>query len=250
LTTDKSVYQVGEPIRVTFTETNTGQEPAQIGVDAGDGLTVMQDGAVVWDQNQGRLFPLCTVSETLQPGQSRTWTGTWDGIPNTVPPSILSGSFTVYTSHFNRIDMQGPSATFQIASPPAAKLTSSLTTDHSLYVLGQQPINMTFTETNTGDQPTAIIVGGSFDAMQNGNEIWNSSSPGFVLAVDPPFGVPLGQDLHWETLQPGQSYTQTATWNGLPQGVPAVATGTFVVSNEVAPRRPRRFSSSTPSLTA
>src|SRR5262249_10889411 len=82
LTTDKSVYQAGELIRMTFTETNTTQQA--IGINAGpsnDGFNVTQNGQKVWQSNTGppSLHPTVLI---LKPGRSLTFSATWDGIPN------------------------------------------------------------------------------------------------------------------------------------------------------------------------
>jgi hypothetical protein len=70
-----------------------------------------------------------------------------------------------------------------------------------------------------------------FDVKQNGAEIWNSSFADNYSALWPP------QSYSWVTLQPGQSYTQTATWNGVPDQLPSGdLSGTFTVSNELDPR--------------
>ena len=36
LTTDQLIYQVGQPIRITFTETNTGDQPVTVSVSPTD----------------------------------------------------------------------------------------------------------------------------------------------------------------------------------------------------------------------
>ena len=36
LTTDQSIYQVGQPIQITFTETNTGDQPVTVSVSPTD----------------------------------------------------------------------------------------------------------------------------------------------------------------------------------------------------------------------
>src|SRR5205823_875280 len=123
LTTDQSTYQVGQPVRFTFTETNTSDQPVTVSSFDGEDLTVSQDGVVVWRPFE--VFYFCAVVKVLQPGETYTTTSTWDGIPNAVPPSILSGSFTVTS--------EGARASFQIASPPAAQLATRVTTDQSTY---------------------------------------------------------------------------------------------------------------------
>src|SRR5207302_8206637 len=96
LTTDKSVYQVGEPIQITFTETNDTDQPISFTHGPGvDSFSVAQDDVTVWQSNRGWSVwqsnggwwsnPPVIWLDTLQPGQSFTRTATWDGIPNAVP---------------------------------------------------------------------------------------------------------------------------------------------------------------------
>ena len=62
---------------------------------------------------------------------------------------------------------------------------------------------MTFTETNTGTEPVTVQVDPTdFTVSQNGGAIWQSR-PGQRLSA-----------AQAETLQPGQSISQTATWDG------------------------------------
>ena len=49
---------------------------------------------------------------------------------------------------------QGLNATFQITDP----ISDTLTTDQSVYQLGE-PIQMTYTEVNTSDQPVTVSEG-------------------------------------------------------------------------------------------
>ena len=50
LTTDQSVYQVGQPIALTFTETNTGDQPLTVEVSPTD-FSVLQSNAVIWQSD-------------------------------------------------------------------------------------------------------------------------------------------------------------------------------------------------------
>ena len=72
LTTNQSVYQPGQPIQMTFTETNTINQPVTIGEGPSiDGFDVTQNGKPVWESNAG-VNPLFILVKTLQPGQSLT----------------------------------------------------------------------------------------------------------------------------------------------------------------------------------
>jgi Intracellular proteinase inhibitor len=117
LTTNQSVYLVGEPIQMTFTFTNSGNTPATFDYGPSfDGFIVTQGGQTVWQSNDG-INPMVAISRTLQPGQSFSLQTMWDG--STVvgsTPSTASGSFVVT----DQLDAAGASAAFQIDSPPAS----------------------------------------------------------------------------------------------------------------------------------
>jgi len=218
LTTNQSVYQPGQPIQMTFTETNTSNQPVTVGVGPSiDGFDVTQNGKPVWESNAG-VNPLFILVKTLQPGQSLTLNSTWNGVPSPGQPSTLSGgTFTVT----NQLDPQGASATFQIEP----SVSSSLTTDQSVYQAGA-PIAMTFTETNMTSQPVSVTVDPTdFTVSANGSVVWQSNPDNSALPGTP------------ETLQPGQSVTQTATWDGTQsfEGTNIDLWGSYVVSNPNAP---------------
>jgi len=163
LTTDQSVYQVGEPIKFTYTETNTSNQPVDIWVAPSlDGFDVTEAGVPVWKSNAGPN-PLFVLLVKLQPGQSHTFSSTWDGVPNQENPPVLTpGSFTVT----NQQAPNGPSATFQILpssgvvvvppiNPVEPAISATLATDHSSYKLGHRVL-ISLTLTNSGDQPAAL----------------------------------------------------------------------------------------------
>ena len=110
-------------------------------------------------------------------------------------------------------------------------LSYSLTTDASTYQVGQT-IQLTFTETNTSTQPVMVAVAPTdFTVSQGAYAIWQSDPNN---ENQPPTS---------ETLQPGQSLTQSASWDGTTPNLfddapasPINYWGTFVVSNPNAPQ--------------
>ena len=215
LTTDQSVYALGEPIQMTFTELNTSSQPITVAPDAPAGFSIMHNGVPVLAYSTTQ--PVSNTPVTFQPGQAVTETGTWNGIPISGPYTIgnLTGTFdAAYGPAANPTEA---TTTFQIAPYAAGALGTKIATDQLVYDIGQ-PVNFTFKETNNGVQPIAVVTGPSeFDVTQNGTSVWSLSSPNGVQPA-------------WMTLQPGQSYTQTATWDG--SGAP---TGTFAVSDPFDP---------------
>ncbi len=113
LTTDQSDYQVGQPIHITLTGTNTSDQTIQTvsGPDL-DNFVVTENGVAIWDSEPVSLN--LAVLTTLEPGQSFTETATWDGLPNEGQPRVLAGgSFTVT----NPAVSSTLSANFQIDAP-------------------------------------------------------------------------------------------------------------------------------------
>jgi hypothetical protein len=196
LTTNESSYQPGQPIQISLTVTNTSSQPIEtIGGPDLDHFVVTENGVQVWE-SESFILPLA-VSVTLQPGQSFTNTDMWNGVPDGRPPTVLTGgSFTL-------TDQSVPgagSANFTIDSP----LSYSITTDNDTYSVGQ-PIQITYTQTNTSSQPVTANTGPSdFTITQAGQSGPVANLPGTWTTQSPT-----------TTLQPGQSISETATWNGV-----------------------------------
>jgi len=78
LTTDRSVYQLGQPIELTFTETNGSNQPVTVEVSPTD-FTISQHHNPIWQSDPANAGQSPT-SETLLPGQSVSQTASWDGL--------------------------------------------------------------------------------------------------------------------------------------------------------------------------
>lgn len=125
VTTDKSVYQAGEPVHMTLTETNRGSGDVTIyDGPSTHGFVVTQNGAVVWRSNSG-FQAMWVRSITLHPGESFTVSATWDGHPS-LPMGgedtgvTLTGTFQV-SNQARQGGATAPPATFTIlpAQTPA-----------------------------------------------------------------------------------------------------------------------------------
>ncbi len=227
VTTDQSVYQLGEPVQMTFTEVNTSDQSITIPLAQPSGFGITHNGTPVLIDDVPAIFIVGT--ETVARGQFFTVSQTWNGIPMFGPsaPGDLTGTFVVnYGPGANETEA---TTTFQIAAPSPDDLVTSVTTDQTTYQPGQ-PVNMTFTETNVGDQPIAVLTGSTeFEITQNGTASFGGIiNPGGPMILEPT----------WLTLQPGQSYSQTSTWNGLPglaAGPVISLAAPFTVSNDFDP---------------
>jgi hypothetical protein len=134
---------VGQPIHFTFTETNTGNQPALVGVQPTD-FTVANSSGSLW-QSDPKVYGTPDTPEELQPGQSIIQTATWDGTTTYQVPSITGSSSMTYSVNqwgtflvSNLNSPAGTTATFQIDDPIAIQLT----TDQSSYQMGQ-PVKVT-----------------------------------------------------------------------------------------------------------
>jgi hypothetical protein len=109
-------------------------------------------------------------------------------------------------------------------APLSQGLVVKLSTDHQVYRRGQ-PVVMTLTETNTSQQDITVESGpslGGFFVTHHGHTVWASNA-----GVQPMFVVV-------RTLGPGQSITQSATWDGQSNiGPSSTPTGHLVVGSQV-----------------
>jgi hypothetical protein len=216
LTTDQSVYALGEPIQITDTELNTSTQPITVAPDPPAGFSIMHNGVPVLTASLPQLAS--TTPVTIQPGQSVTATQTWDGIPLSGPYTFgnLTGTFDV--GYGPAANPTQSTTTFQISPPSPGALVTNVTTDKLVYEIGQ-PVSIAVTETNNGAQPVSVLTGPTeFEVTQNGTSVWTPTPPN-------------GAQPTWMTLQHGQSYnTQTATWDSS-----GATTGTFAVSDPFDP---------------
>ena len=97
LTTDHTVYHLGQPVVMTLTETNTSKHDINIGLGPSiDGFFVTQNGHEVWASNTG-IQPLFILLRTLKPGESVKLTATWNGHSNLGPASTPTGTLVVHS---------------------------------------------------------------------------------------------------------------------------------------------------------
>jgi hypothetical protein len=214
-----SVSTVGSTEALTLTETNTSGHDTNVAIGCGvSDFWVTQGGVEVWRQSKDGPQPLCPISPggILHAGQSRTSSATWDGHFNEATPPDPTGPFVFHG------EVDGLLAD---ASAPTDQ-TVSLTTDHAVYQVGQ-PIIMTLTRTNTSDHEINVEFGPAIDGffvIQGGVEVWRSN-------LGP---QPQALFIGLMPLKPGESFTQSATWDGRPnEGPSTTLTGEFEVHSEV-----------------
>jgi len=215
LTTDRSSYAVGQPVRITLTMTNVSDHnvPYDFG-PADDAFTAGQGGVVAWDSSVG-LGRIPIGSSMLSPHETERVPGVWYGNFNEGAPAHPQGPFQIRSAHDPAL-----AATVSFRPGPIAY---SLTTDRAVYAPGG-PVTITLTETNRTDHPVTTYGGPSLDGFtvsQGGREVWRSNEGPQPLAIQR------------QTIPPHRSIRFTATWHGqFDEARPADPLGPFLVRAE------------------
>ncbi len=205
---------MGQPITMTYTDTNTSDQTITRFADSQPAaFNIWHNGA----PERLIAYPqfVSANPKTFAPGQTQSYSDTLYAIPDQGPDNLANLTGTFFATYGPQNDQAQLTAEFQIAAPSSWDVVTSITTDQSVYQAGQ-PVTMTFTETNEGDQPIAVVTGAtSIQVTQNGNLVQ---------------GFPFSVSTSWTTLQPGQSLTQAQTWNTNSED-----SGTYVVSDLLDP---------------
>lgn len=254
LTTNQSSYQPGQPVVMTFRETNVSNQVIQVEQGPSiDGFNVTQGGKVIWRSNAG-VNPMFIALDPLQPGQSLTLTATWNGVPNG-GSSPVSGSFVI-TNQLN----PSASATVTISGAPVKPVSNpppSTTVPQPIGIVtspdpvpsqpvtaptpvndsGGSPIStdpITAPSTTVADSsPIAVSVSTDRPSYHRGHRVRmtitleNVSNTPVSLPIDSTqeFTLLEGSKPVWRrarvvsgvgsaNLNPGQSVKFTAVWNG------------------------------------
>jgi hypothetical protein len=206
LKTDRSGYQVGDPVLLKLTETNTSNHDVRI-VDGPsiDGFSVTQNGATIWRSN-ARIQPLFLVAIDLKPGQSHTLSARWDGHTEDAwgnkSALLPTGTFAVH----NQLQPIGSNPDTILIQPPTVQpLDVSVQTDRASYAVGQ-PVTITVTEMNRSNHDVTVLTGGQIlTASVSGDR-------GVVWVYHDPRRLPTGHGV----LYAGQSRRFTIVWDGHP----------------------------------
>lgn len=222
LTTDQSKYQLGEAVKATFTEINTAAVPVTLPPMPPSAFLVSQNGSPLWHVAYPQLR--LSLPIVLSPGETVSHSQTLSIIPDIGPYTLerLTGVFDL--EYGPSTDPDQYSTTFVIAAPSLANLETILSTDQSTYPVGQ-PVRLTFSETNIGTEPIVVLAGPtSFVISRNGAPFWSSSSHGATPIQKPT----------WLTLQPGDTYAQTDTWDpGEKARTSTLFSGPLTATNEL-----------------
>ncbi len=123
VTTNQPVYQAGETVTMTFTETNTSDQAVMVPTGQ-NGFAFDQVLPASYSGIPLLPGPTMTGWSTLEPGQSWTQTETWP----VVDP--VSGPYTVKISNF--FDLNGHTSTFEVVG---ASTSGNLSGDHEPFGL-------------------------------------------------------------------------------------------------------------------
>jgi Intracellular proteinase inhibitor len=263
LTTNQTVYQPGQPVVMTFRETNVSNHT--ISVDSGpsiDGFDVKQGGTLIWRSNAG-INPMFILLDPLQPGQSLTLTATWNGVP-TGGSTPVSGTFEI-TNQLN----SSTSATVTITTatptpaptpaptpPPPGGVTNPTPTPLpiTMPVAGQNPMSQDPTSDPpatpvSSPSPIALSVSTDHPTYRKGHKVRmtmtlqnvSDSTVNLPIVSVQQFTVLEGSTPVWHwgraisgvgslSLKPGQSVSFTADWNGKAhQAGVSIAAGTYTI---------------------
>lgn len=267
IATNQAAYQPGEPVEMTFTETNT--TGGVISVSDGpsiDGFDVSQNGNMIWRSNAG-INPMFIRMVPLQPGQSLTLTATWDGIP-TGGTSPVTGTFTVQ----NQLDptqittvaiKRSTTPPGTPASPPngqpigvtdpgpvPAPVNSPTSPEHPIGTpVSVEPVGVpATTDTGSGSTPIVVSVATNHPSYHKGQKVRmtvtleNTGGDAVSLARGSSGRLTLleGTTPIWHRasivgkaghrLRPGHSVTLSAVWNGKAHDVGvSMSTGTYTL---------------------
>jgi len=207
VTTDQPSYQVGQPIRITLTETNPTNHDVTVAEGCGvSDFWTTQDGAEVWRKSKDGPQPLCPIflGGVLHAHQSRSFNALWNGHTDEGPPGTPTGVVEVS----GQVDgVASPPLAIRIEPSAVNPLVLTVTTNHELYRPGRR-VQITVTATNTGNEPIALGVDSpKITVSRGGVAVWQ-----------------LRRKVHPQVdrlLQPGQARKFAVAWKGLPN-VPGV----------------------------
>ncbi|RUL89253.1 BsuPI-related putative proteinase inhibitor [Tautonia sociabilis] len=117
---DRPIVPSGEPVRLTITQAVAGQTPVNTGPMGNYDVVISRRGRELWRYSDDR-GPILTshVLVTLQPGESRQATVTWDG--RSRDGSIVTGPVEI-RAEVDRVS--SPPITIQLAGPSTPSPTS------------------------------------------------------------------------------------------------------------------------------
>ncbi|AGL02953.1 BsuPI-related putative proteinase inhibitor [Desulfoscipio gibsoniae] len=80
ISTDRTRYQRGDRVRITFTKCNVSRNIIRLRYNTGQryDFVALRDGREVWRWSDDQFFTQAAGTEVLRPGECRTYSATWD----------------------------------------------------------------------------------------------------------------------------------------------------------------------------
>ena len=238
ISTSHAVYQVGQPVAMTFVETNSSAFPIVVQSAGTFTVTNVATAAAVFSQSVGQNALL-----TLQPGQSLTQTATWTATqPGSYGLEFQNGQLQTAGS-FQVVQASSPTAPpvqnpppvtggdgppvqnpppVTVGNPPPIQNPPPVTGVNGPPIQNQQPIIATLTTSRQQFRAGQSVVFTLTLRNASGQTVTippSSTSDGFSVIS--------GSTMVWHTarttravkakariLLPGQSVTFQAVWNG------------------------------------
>jgi hypothetical protein len=173
VTTDKSSYAPGQPVQLTFTETNVSSQNVNITWGPSlDGFEVSHGGVTIWASNEG-VNPDFVALQTLAPGQSYTLHATWNGQQDEGTATTPGGTYTVTNG---LAPASAASASFTVA-PSTLSIPSFLPMTSSAVPFGPLNPNLATAEVNglyntiLGRNPEPAGQAAGIKALQTGTTV-------------------------------------------------------------------------------
>lgn len=126
--TDKSTYALGEPVNITVQVNNTGSSPTTLNYRSGQeyDIIVKKGGQEVWKWSVGKFFTQELHSQTLAPGESRTFKESWPQTANGDQP-ITAGEYQVIGVSTADQNVESAPVTIAIIGEQAGQPTGTAT---------------------------------------------------------------------------------------------------------------------------
>ena len=171
LVASSSTYAPGQPVTLTFTETNSADVPVTVDDYTGSfEIDDLDTSTTVFSQTGSGTPTLVTV----QPGASLTQTATWTPSAGQAPPGSFSAQYSDPTQEVSTT-FQIDSSSNSLPSPPAG-VVASLATARSVVRLGQ-PMAFTLTLSNESNHTVDVSPKkktGSVTIYYGSQVVWQS----------------------------------------------------------------------------
>ena len=209
---DKDGYLPGEPVRITFTVTNTGDAIADVRFGSGCLASFSiraANGSAIYDYQSHFACTQGFTNFSLRPGDSRVFIFSWGQTSDSGLQVSTSRWYRVYGTLRSMSPSTGPSAEtsiFVMGGAAVPNLAFTARTDRSVYDPGSLA-KVSVTLTNVGSDPVTmrfgepcfmqfLVLDPTGQAVYNSSKWWNC----IALLTD-------------VTLVPGESRSQVFAWN-------------------------------------